>query len=200
MARYTGPIHRLCRREGIKLCNSPKCPVEKKGFQPPGMHGKKFTRTASDFGKQLREKQKTKRIYDLMEKQFRRYYEEAAKSPQNTGVRLLQLLETRLDNVVFRTNLIPSRRMSRQFVTHGHVLVDGKKVSIPSFQVMPDQVISFAPTALKHESIKTALEAKIETPAWLKKKASVFQVSRLPTRDEIESAINEQLIIEYYSR
>ena len=200
MARYTGPLHRLCRREGMKLCNSPKCPVEKKGFQAPGQHGKKFSRTSSDFGKQLREKQKTKRLYGILEKQFRRYFEEAAKSRENTGTRMLQMLESRLDNVVFRSGAVPTRRMARQTVTHGNVLVDGKRVSIPSYQTKAGQVIAFSDKILKNDVVKTALEVKATLPEWLTRKAAVFHVSRLPKREEIESGINEQLIIEYYSR
>lgn len=200
MARYTGPKHRLCRREGMKLCNSPKCPVEKKGFQPPGQHGKRFSRNSSDFGKQLREKQKTKRLYGIMEKQFRKYYEEAAKAPANTGIRLLQLLETRLDNIIFTAGFAPTRPMARQMVSHGHVLVDNKKVNIPSFRVKPESVVTISPKTLENALIKETLAAKKDTPSWLSRKAAVAQVSRLPNRDEIESGINEQLIIEYYSR
>ncbi len=200
MARYTGPKHRLCRREGMKLCNSPKCPVEKKGFQAPGQHGKKFSRTSSDFGKQLREKQKTKRLYGVLEKQFRRYYEEATKSPANTGIRLLQLLETRLDNIVYTSGFVTTRPAARQLVAHGNVLVDNKRVNVPSYKVSPEQVITLSSKALQNALIKQSLEAKKEIPGWLKRKAAVVQVARLPKRDEIESGINEQLIIEYYSR
>src|SRR3972149_7386325 len=145
MARYTGPKHRLCRREGVRMCNAAKCPLDKKGSQAPGQHGKKMNRRLSDYGKQLREKQKTKRMFGVMERQFHKYYNDAARFPGNTGVRLLQLLETRLDNVIYRSGFISTRPAARQLVNHGHILVDGKKVRIPSYQVRSGQTITLKP-------------------------------------------------------
>ena len=200
MARYTGPKHRLCRREGVRMCNAAKCPLDKKGTQAPGQHGKKMNRRLSDYGKQLREKQKTKRMFGVMERQFHKYYNDAARFPGNTGVRLLQLLETRLDNVIYRSGFISTRPAARQLVNHGHILVDGKKVSIPSYQVRSGQTITLTPKTLSNEQIKTRLEEKVALPAWLKRKAAVVKMDRLPTREEIDSGINEQLIIEFYSR
>ncbi len=200
MARYTGPKHRLCRREGVRMCNAAKCPLDKKGSQAPGQHGKKMNRRLSDYGKQLREKQKTKRMFGVMERQFHKYYNDAARFPGNTGVRLLQLLETRLDNVIYRSGFISTRPAARQLVNHGHILVDGKKVSIPSYQVRSGQTITLTPKTLSNEQIKTRLEEKVALPAWLKRKAAVVKMDRLPTREEIDSGINEQLIIEFYSR
>ncbi len=206
MAHYTDPKCRLCRREGVKLylkgarCFSPKCPIERRGGQIPGVHGKKYSRAYSDYGKQLREKQKVKRLYSVLEKQFRRYYEEALKTPGNTGLKLLQLLETRLDNVVYRLHLAPSRSVARQLVSHGNVSVNSKKMDIPSYQVQPEQTITLLPGALKQSLIKTTLEEKTDLPTWLKRQAAAGQITRLPTRAELADDINERLIIEYYSR
>lgn len=200
MARYAGPKHRLCRREGVRMCESKKCPLDRKGAQPPGQHGKKFGGRVSDYGVQLREKQKVKRIYGVLEKQFRRYYNQAIKDESNTGLKLLQLLETRLDNLVFRAQLAPSRRTARQLVNHGHVLVDGKKVNIPSFQVSPDQTITLKPKSLKIPDVIEALENKDKPPVWIKRKATVSKLERLPAREDLSQEINEQLIIEFYSR
>lgn len=200
MARYTGPKHKLCRREGVRMCNALKCPLDKKGAQVPGQHGKKMSGRLSDYGKQLREKQKTKRTYGMLEKQFRRYYDEASRTPGNTGVKLLQLLETRLDNVVYRAGFAQTRTAARQFVTHGHVIVDGKKISIPSYHVKPGQTITLKTKTLALESVKKLLEERTDTPPWMKKKATVAMFDRLPERSELDSGINEQLIIEFYSR
>lgn len=200
MAKYTGPRHRLCRREGVRMCNAKKCPLDRKGAQPPGQHGRKFAGRVSDYGTQLREKQKVKRIYGVLEKQFRRYYNQALKTESNTGLRLLQLLETRLDNIVFRSQFAPSRRTARQLVNHGHVLVDGQKVTIPSFQLKPGQTITLKPKTLKLDLVTDSLNSKDKPPTWIKRKATVSQLDRLPDRDDLSQDINEQLIIEFYSR
>lgn len=206
MAKYTSPVCRYCRREGVKLylkgarCFSPKCPIERRAGQVPGQHGKKFTRNASDYGKQLREKQKVKRLYGLLEKQFRGTFEEAARFPGNTGLRMLQLLETRLDNVVYRMGLAPSRSVARQLVAHGNVHVDGKRLDVPSYRVKPNQVITLTTTATEIPVVKQALEAKLESVAWTKRDKAAGQVVRMPERSEISEDINEQLIIEFYSR
>lgn len=200
MARYSGPKHRLCRREGVRMCNAKKCPLDKKGAQPPGQHGRKFGGRISDYGVQLREKQKVKRIYGVLEKQFRRYYTEARKDEANTGLRILQLLETRLDNVVFRSQFAPTRRLARQLVSHGHVLVDDKKVDTPSYQIKPGQTLTLKPKAQKLKEVVEAMDTKDKPPVWLKRKATVAQMDRLPEREDLSQDINEQLIIEFYSR
>lgn len=206
MAHYVDAKCRLCRREGEKLylkgarCYSPKCPIDKRGAQVPGQHGKKMHRRLSGYGIQLREKQKVKRIYSVLEKQFRRYYQEAMKSPQNTGERLLQILESRLDNVVFRLGLVQSRSVARQLVSHGNIQVDGKRVNVPSYIVKPGQTVSLSKKATQMSFVKDALEQKIAPPKWLSRKAIVGKMERLPLRDEMNEGIKESLIIEYYSR
>jgi small subunit ribosomal protein S4 len=207
MARYREAKCRLCRREGIKLflkgarCFSPKCPIERRGGVPPGQHGQRRARRLSEFGIQLREKQKAKRLYGVLERQFQRYYKKAAKVREATGEALLQLLETRLDNVVYRSGFALSRAVARQLVSHGHVLVDGKKVNIPSYQMKPGQTVSLTTKGLVIGQVKTALKEKDKTiPSWLERKAAVGKVLRLPKREEIDANLNEQLIVEYYSR
>lgn len=198
MARYLDAKCRLCRREGRKLflkgerCYSPRCPIERKGAVPPGQHGQKWRRRLSEYGQQLREKQKAKRIYGVLERQFKRYFEK--KLP-------LQLLESRLDNVIYRLGFVPSRSVARQLVRHGHVLVDNKKVDIPSYQVKPGQLISLTPKALKMEVVKKSLaEKERKIPEWLQRKAAIGKMVHLPEKEEIDTDINESLIIEFYSR
>jgi small subunit ribosomal protein S4 len=209
MARYLGPKCRLCRAAGTKLflkaerCYSPKCPLERKGAVPPGQHGqkKKGGVRLSKYGEQLAEKQKLKRIYGVLEKQFRRYFSQALKAKGETGKTLLQLLERRLDNVVYRLGFAPSRSVARQLVRHGHVLVNNKRVNIPSYQVRPGEIISLAPKALKMEVVSKALEEKErKIPSWLQRKAAVGKINRLPERGDIDFDINEDLIVEFYSR
>jgi len=208
MAKYTEAKCRLCRREGVKLflkgdrCFSPKCPIEKKGAVPPGQHGQKRARRLSSYGLQLREKQKAKRIYGILEKPFRRYFEKAFKvKGKETGKILLQLLELRLDNIIYRLGFTPSRSVARQVVTHGQVLVDNKKVDLPSFQVKPGLIISLAKGALEQAVIKKALAEKgKKIPLWLQRKAIIGKIVRLPEKEEIDSNINDQLIVEFYSR
>lgn len=206
MSKYIGPKCRLCRREKMKLflkgehCST-KCPIEKKGAIPPGQHGlKSSTRRSSDYGRQLREKQKVKRIYGLSEKQLKNYFQKAFKLKQATTEALLQMLESRLDNVVYRLGFAPARSLARQLVLHRHILVDGKKVNVPSYQLKPEQTISLGTKALTLATVKKSLAEKSKTADWLKKKAAVGQVIRMPKRDEIESDIDDQLIVEYYSR
>ncbi len=207
MARYLGPKCRLCRREKTKLflkgdrCNSPACPLDRRGAVPPGQHGLKTSRSrVSEYGRQLREKQKLKRTYGLLEKQLHHFFKKAQKSKKAAGEVLLQMLESRLDNIVFKLKFAPSRAFARQLISHKHVLVEGKKVNIPSSMVKPGEIISLDEKALKIEEVKKSLQTKEELPAWLKKKAAVGQMVRLPERKEIEGDINEQLIVEYYSR
>lgn len=208
MAKYTDPKCRLCRREGVKLylkgerCFSPKCPIDKQGAQVPGMHGKKRSRRRlSGYGIQLREKQKAKRTYGVLENQFHGYYEEAIKSAQNTGEVLMQLLESRLDNVVYRLGFTISRSLARQLVTHGNVTVDGKKVDIPSFITKPGQTISLSAKGAEFNFVSENIKDEKNRPApWLSRKAIVGKIDRLPTREEIGSDLKENLIIEFYSR
>ncbi|MCS7221628.1 MAG: 30S ribosomal protein S4 [Anaerolineae bacterium] len=211
MARYTGPVCRLCRREGQKLflkgerCLSPKCALEKRPY-PPGMHGKgdQFQHKASDYALQLREKQKAKRIYGVLERQFRRYFQEALRSKGLTGATLLIMLERRLDNVVYRLGLADSRAQARQLVRHGHFTVNGKKTDIPSFLVKVGDVISVRERSRKTTYFKEILERLGErmVPEWLSfdRETLTARVVALPTRDQIDVALNEQLIVEYYSR
>src|SRR3954469_10746616 len=209
MARYTGAVCRLCRREGMKLflkgakCFSEKCPVEKRNFAP-GQHGKDRKAKIVGYGLQLREKQKTKRIYFALEKQFRNYFEKAARAQGVTGERLLQQLERRLDNVAYRLGFATSRRQARQIVRHGHVLVNGKKVNIPSFQVNVGDEVSVREKSNKMVVIEGAQQfaSGQPAPAWLaidREKLS-GKVLSLPKREEINLPINEQLIVELYSK
>ena len=165
------------------------------------MHGRKFRKRLSDYGVQLREKQKVKRLYGVLEKQFRRYFEVARKNREATGEVLLQLLETRLDNIIYRLSFAPTRPMARQLVTHGHVLVDGKKIDIPSFSVKSGQVVSLQPKAQEIPTVKMLLEDKdVKVPSWLERKAAVGKIVRIPERNDIDATISESLIVEFYSR
>lgn len=207
MARYTEAKCRLCRREGKKLflkgsrCYTQKCPIDRKGALPPGQHGQKGVRRMSDYGKQLREKQKIKRSYGVLERQLRIYYEEAMGVKGATGEALLQMLETRLDNLVYRLGLTPSRSIARQVVNHGQVLVDDKKVTIPSCRVKVGQVISLSNKAAGIAAVKESLADKErKTPDWLERKANSGRIKHLPKRDEIDADFDENLVVEYYSR
>jgi len=206
MARYTGPKNRLARREGTDL--GLKTPGSKAHAGllrrlnvPPGQHGPKGKRKISDYGLQLREKQKAKRIYGVMEKQFRNYFNEALKIKGNTGVALITHLERRLDNCIYRLSLSPTRAAARQLIGHGHVLVNNKRMNIPSYQVKMEDVITLKPKALQVPSVKKLQEEKNpQIPAWLERKGVAGKIVRLPERTEAEADINEQLIVEYYSR
>ena len=207
MARYTDTKCRLCRREGVKLflkgerCYSPKCPIERKGAVPPGQHGSKRRRRLSEYGQQLREKQKAKRLYGVLEKQFRRYFEKAIKTREATGEVLLQLLESRLDNIVYRLGLAPARSMARQLVNHGHVYVNNKRVNIASYRVKAGDLIRLSDKALKIPHVEKNWADRIKNmPKWLQRKGPVGKMIRLPKRDEVESNIDDKLIVEYYSR
>ncbi len=218
MARYTGPVCRLCRREGEKLylkgarCLSAKCPFEKQDNRrdfAPGQHGRdaQFKRSrsrSSDYLHQLREKQKARRVYGVMEAQFRRYYEMALKSRGVTGQMLLQLLERRLDNVVYRLGYATSRSMARQLVAHGHFNVNGRRVSVPSALVKPGDTIEVREPSHKRAYFRE-LKSQNETrsvPGWLSRSWSTLsaQVVKLPAREDSDANLNEQLIVEYYSR
>ncbi len=206
MARYRGPKNRLARREGIDLgLKTPGSHAHASLLRrlkiTPGQHGQKRGRKPSDYGIQLREKQKVRRIYGVLEKQFRKYFDNASREKGNTGEALMVTLERRLDNVIYRLNLAPTRTSARQFVSHGHVTVDGKKVNIPSFLVEKDMVISYKPKFAGNPLIKKMLEDKSPNiAAWLAKKGPVGKILRLPIRADVGEDINEQLIIEFYSR
>ncbi len=208
MARYVGPVCRLCRREGQKLflkgdkCFTPKCPVEKRK-NPPGMHGQ-MRRRLSDYGMRLREKQKARRMYGIFERQFRKYFALASSRPGVTGATLLQLLESRLDNVVYRLGFASSRAAARQVVRHGHFTLNGRKCDIPSALVAEGDVIGVKSNSRNNEYFKlvTARLDSVAVPNWLATDREKLEgkVLALPTRQEIDADLKEQLIVEYYSR
>jgi len=212
LARYTGPVCKLCRREGEKLflkgsrCMTPKCSFERRSY-PPGQHGRdrQFRRgRASDYLLQLREKQKARRIYGILERQFSRYFVRAEKQPGLTGTNLLVLLERRMDNVVYRLGMADSRAQARQLVTHGHFLLNGRRTDVPSALVRPGDVITVRPESQKRTYFK-ALRQELDdrqVPRWLSLIPAQLQAtaSALPERQDIDTTLNEQLIVEYYSR
>ena len=208
MARYTEAVCRQCRREGQKLflkgdrCYTQKCALECRGYAP-GQHGQGRSKT-SEYGSQLREKQKTKRIYGVLEKQFRHYYDMANRQKGVTGENLLRILESRLDNVVYRLGFAKSRAEARQQVRHGHITVNGRRVDIPSFRVKPGDLVAVAPKAADLLVIKSALisNERVQVPAWLEVDIEKLQgsVLALPQRDQIDLDIREQLIVELYSK
>ena len=200
MARYTGPKRRLSKREGLPLFAKDVKALEKKGITPPGVHGVRMRRRISEYGIQLREKQKAKRLYGLLEKQFKNYFEKASKIKGSTGLKFLEALETRLDNVVYRLGFTKSRTEARQFVSHGHIRVDDKKVNIPSFKIKIGQTIALDEQMRDNTQVKKSLEDTQTLPEWLDRKATIGKVLRIPTRDEMEQSIDEQMIVEFYSR
>ncbi len=209
MAKYTGPVCRLCRQEGEKLflkgerCYTDKCAIERRPYGP-GEQGQGRRRKLSEFGLQLREKQKVRRVYGILENQFKRYFEKAEKQQGIAGENFLKLLERRLDNVVYRLGFAVSRNEARQFVRHGHILVNGKRVDISSYLVDEDDIIAIKDGSKDMKRIKEVVElnADKEVPSWLqvnyeKKEGKVLAE---PVREEIDIPIKEQLIVEYYSR
>ena len=209
MARYSGPVCRLCRRERIKLflkgdrCFKEKCAIERRAY-PPGQHGNRRGRRIQGYGLQLREKQKVKRIYGVLESQFRTYFEEADRRKGITGENLLIMLERRLDNVIFSLGFAGSRAQARQLVRHGHVLIDGRKVSVPSYQVKPNQAVTVKEASKKNPLVRSSVETARGRgiPEWLELDADNVsgKVTRLPAREDIKLPIQEQLIVELYSR
>lgn len=212
MARYTGPVCRLCRREGQKLflkgarCNSPQCALERRDY-PPGQHGQvaRFRRgQPTDYFRQLREKQKVKRIYGVLERQFRRYFREAVRTPGLTGENLLILLERRLDNVIYRLGFADSRAQARQLVQHGHFTVNGRRVTIPSYLVRPGDRIAVREGSRRRSYFQERAEMldEMRVPDWLS--LDVVDLSArvlgMPRREHVDILINEQLVVEYYSR
>lgn len=214
MAKYLGPVCKLCRREGEKLflkgerCYSPKCAFERRSFAP-GQHGRTSGRStslvrASDYARQLRAKQKARRIYGVLERQFRRYYNRALRSRGITGLVLLQILESRLDNVIFRLGFASSRAQARLLVTHGHFTVNGRRTDIPSMILKIGDVVAVRPGSrdtVYFKDLAKVAEGRT-VPAWLERNLQNLsgQVLRLPERAEIDGNLNEQLIVEYYSR
>lgn len=211
MARYTGPVCKLCRREGEKLflkgerCFTPKCAIERRAY-PPGEHGRFSGRASrqSDYSRQLRAKQKGKRIYGVFERQFRRYFHEAHRRPGLTGFNLLQILESRLDNVVYRLGFAESRNQARQLVNHGHFTVNGRRNDIASTILKPGDTIAVRENSTQTDYFKTLRQAdEVRTPpAWVESDLNNLsgRMLRLPERAEIDGNLNEQLIVEYYSR
>ena len=209
MARNLDPKCRQCRREGEKLflkgekCFTDKCAIENRNY-PPGQHGQRRASRLSDYGVQLREKQKLRRIYGILEKQFRGYYAEADRRKGITGENLLQLLESRLDNVTYKMGIGASRTEARQIVKHNSILVNGKRVNIPSYQVRPGDEITVVETSKTQLRIKAALEAAAERgfPEWLEVDIKTFKgiFKNVPLRDDLPATINESLIVELYSK
>ncbi len=209
MARHTGAVCKICRREGMKLflkgskCSSNKCTFDKKSYGP-GQHGQRRSFKQSEYSIQLREKQKIKRMYGLLERQFRNYFEKADRAQGITGENLLQMLECRLDNVVHRLGLAPSRISARQLVRHKHILVNGRRVDIPSFQLQTGDVITVAEKSRKldmiHDSMKRVRDGKLVPWLTLDKAKMEGTVLEAPTRDSIPVNVNEQLVVELYSK
>lgn len=209
MARYTDAVCRLCRREGQKLflkgdrCYTDKCAVVRRSYAP-GQHGQGRRSKVSEYGTQLREKQKAKRYYGVLERQFEGYFELASKKKGQTGENLLSILESRLDNVVYRLGFAMSRAEARQLVRHGHFTVNGKKVNIPSYLVKQGEIISLKDSSKSLEKIKAVIEANSfrQPPKWLDfdRNAMVAKVVALPEKDDIDLPIQEHLIVEYYSK
>jgi small subunit ribosomal protein S4 len=206
MARDTGPQCKQCRREGLKLflkgerCLTDKCSVERRPY-PPGQHGRGRVRQ-SEYRHQLREKQKARRYYQLLEKQFRSYYDKASRQPGVTGENLLRLLERRLDNVLVRLGFASSRRQARQLIGHGHLSVNGRRVNKPAYQLRPGDVVAVRDTSRARDVISSATELTATVPAWLQADydSLTAKVLRLPEREEISTPVQEQLIVELYSK
>ncbi|HVM68046.1 MAG TPA: 30S ribosomal protein S4 [Acidimicrobiales bacterium] len=208
MARYTGPVCRLCRREKMKLflkgpkCDSMKCPIERRPY-PPGVHGRDGHMRTKEYELQLREKQKARRVYGLLEKQFRNLYEEATRADGVTGEVLLRYLELRLDNIAYRAGWGASRAQARQFVRHGHVLVNGKRVTIPSFRARKGDVVTLKDKARSFIIVRHNLDTlDRQLPPWLDGGGDGFEVTvrDLPLREQIDVPVHEQLIVELYSK
>lgn len=209
MARYTGPVCRICRREGQKLflkgerCLGPKCGIERRRY-PPGQHGQARGRKPSEYGLQLREKQKCRRTYGVLERQFRKHFSEAARLPGATGENLLRVLESRLDNVVYRLGFADSRAQARQLVRHGHFVVNGRKTNIPSFRTQVGDTLTVRPQSKDREyfQVRAQILGTRQVPDWLviDVPAQTARVASVPHREQIDTRLSEQMIVEYYSR
>ncbi|MDP2637917.1 MAG: 30S ribosomal protein S4 [Candidatus Levybacteria bacterium] len=202
MARYTGPKHKLARREGINILEKESASLQRRLNVPPGgIHGRKMKKRLSEYGQQLREKQKAKAIYGLLEKQFGNLVKTVEKKKGETGEMLMSLLETRLDNIVYRLGFAKTRTMARQMVSHKHVLVNGKKINIPSYQVKVDDIVSLAPDVQKNVQVLALMEEKDkQIVSFIKRDGMAGKLLRMPKRDDIQVPFDLQLIIEYYSR
>jgi small subunit ribosomal protein S4 len=200
MARYTGPKHKLARKEGINVLDKTSASLQRRLNIPPGQHGRKRKKRLSEYGQQLREKQKAKSTYGLLEKQFKKMFHYAEAQKDETGELLVSLLETRLDNAVYRLGFSNSRAGARQLVSHGHILVNDKRVNIPSYQVKVDDIISVSTKSQKNPLILQAMEAHKETLSFFERKGASGKLVRMPKKDDLEVPFNTQLIIEYYSR
>jgi len=200
MARYTGPKHKLVRREGVNILDKTFVSLQKRLNIPPGQHGRKRKKRLSEYGEQLREKQKAKAMYGLFEKQFKKLFRDVEKQRGETGELFVAMLETRLDNIVYRLGFSRSRAGARQLVSHGHVLVNEKRVNIPSYQVKVDDVLTIDQKSSKNMLVAQAIEERKELLPFIERKGMVGKLSRLPEKDDVEVPFNTQLIIEYYSR
>jgi small subunit ribosomal protein S4 len=202
MARYTGPKHKIARRESANILEKESGSLQRRLNVPPGgIHGRKMKKRLSEYGQQLREKQKTKAIYGLLEKQFGNLVKMVSRKKGETGELLISLLETRLDNIIFRLGFAKTRAMARQMVGHGHVLVNNKKLNIPSYQVKLDDVVSLTPKAQKNAQVLTLLEEKDKVIIpFLKRQGISGKLVRMPQKDDVHAPFDLQLIIEYYSR
>ena len=200
MARYTGPKHKLARREGVNLLDKSSKSLLRRLNVPPGVHGKKRKKRLSEYGLQLREKQKAKTTYGLLEKQFKKIVQTVQGKKGDTKELITALLETRLDNIVYRLGFAKTRYMARQFVSHGHILVNGKKVTIPSYVVKIDDVVSISPKMQKNPRVLEILEEKPELLPYIKKQGVSGKLVRMPQKGDLQVPFDLQLIIEYYSR
>lgn len=200
MARYTGPKHKLARREGINVLDKTSNSLARRLNVPPGVHGRKGKRRLSEYGLQLREKQKAKAMYGVLEKQFSGIVTRVSSQKGDTGELLLSLLETRLDNVVYRLGFAKTRFMARQFVSHGHVTVNGKKLNIPSYHVKEKETVAITEKILKNPVVMELAQEKTITPTFLKRDGTKGTLLRMPKRGDVEVPFNTQQIIEYYSR
>jgi small subunit ribosomal protein S4 len=206
MARYSGPVCKLCRREGMKLflkgerCLTEKCAIERRSY-PPGEHGRGRIKQ-SEYLLQLREKQKARRYYGLLERQFRLYYDRASRRSGVTGENLLRMLELRLDNVVYRLGFAASRAQARQLVRHGHFLVNGRRVNIPSYQVRPDDIVSIRTGSPAEQAVRDATDLTASVAPWLQADHENLtgKILKLPEREEIDAPVQESLIVELYSK
>lgn len=202
MGRYTGPKHRLARAAGSNILEKSSASLARRLNVPPGVHGPKGKRRSSDYSLQLREKQKARKSYGLLENQFRKYYEKAAQVKGKTGEALFQILESRLDNALYRLGFAPSRNMGRQLVSHGHVLVNGKMINIPSYLLkLNDDVVTLSSKAMNVPAVQKLLEEKDKNiVSYFERKGAAGRMIKLPLREDVPTDVNEQLIIEFYSR
>lgn len=200
MAHYTGPKHKLARREGVNIIDKSSASLQRRLNIPPGVHGRKGKRRGSEFGTQLREKQKAKAMYGLLEKQFARLVKSVESQKGDTGELLLSLLETRLDNFIYRLGFAKTRFMARQMVSHGHVKVNGKKMTIPSYNVHVDDVVSISEKIQKNPDVVTKLSEKAELLSFVEREGTQGKLVRMPVSSDLDVPFDTRLIIEYYSR